>query len=368
MKYLYDEFFGWIEEKTPIIYKICHDGISIQGGSLLGSGFEPECEEGITLPKIIKGIPVTELAGCYSQNEIGYIEAKKLKRINIQIVVEKRCKVPGLCGGLQNTVETFKVRFLSSDIMHINPVRSLGRDYITEIIFDGTVVDDADWENSSFETGLFKDCCKLKSIRGDFKGYRLSGNTFEGCKSLVHLPDLRVKYMGGREFYNCTSLRGIHLCNGLKEIGCEIFKNCVSLEDIFIPDTVEVIGSGAFEGCVRLKTIHLPKHLAEIPERMFAKCEKLQKVFLSDDVEKIGIEAFMGCTAMKRPWLPKKLLSIGERAFYGCTSIQQIYLPENLSEIGADAFANCDNLVIHGKQGTLAERYAKENRFTFVVD
>lgn len=375
MKYLFNkQFNSWIDEEKTITYSQCHDGIVINAGTLLGSGFEPYHLSGLTLPEEIDGVPVTELNGLFRQDEVGYIEATKLKRIDIRVTVdkdfygEKRCRFPVLCGGLQDTIQSIRISFLA-DKAHINPIEdSSVRSTIEYVGFDGKVIDDADWDYGSFQSRIFMGCTNLKVIRGGFEGYCLTGCTFMDCKSLVYPPDIRVKSMGEREFLNCTSLGQIHLHNGLKAIGYECFRNCKSLRDIYIPDTVEHIGNGAFDGCLHLETIHFPKTVTEIPDRLFANCEKIQKVFLPDEIKSIGNEAFIGCALLKKPWLPDGLTHIGEKAFYGCVSMKDIYLPDTLNSVGEDAFSNCNHLVIHGKTGTLAERYANDHQIEFVGD
>lgn len=89
---------------------------------------------------------------------------------------------------------------------------------------------------------------------------------------------------------------------------------------------------------------------------------------MPDEIKSIGNEAFIGCASLKKPWFPDGLTHIGEKAFYGCVSMKDIYLPDTLDSVGEDAFSNCNHLVIHGKTGTLAERYANDHQIEFVAD
>lgn len=376
MEYLFSKRFNsWIREEKPLRYSLCFDGVSIREGSLLGSGFEPYERNGVTLPEEIDGMPVTELAGSFRQEEIGYIEAYGIKRIDLTLTAEMDFygqyifSFPVTCGGMRETLESAVFRFRSDHPAHVRPIEDhVVRAAVREISFDGTVIDDADWESGSFAEGLFRGCPRLAAVNGLFKGDSLGGSTFEGCKSLVSPPTMKVKQFLSHEFRNCASLETLHLSEGLRYIGYECFKDCASLNDLYVPDTVEEIAAGAFDGCVQLQSIHLPKTLRAIPDRMFASCERLRKVFLSDEIASIGREAFAGCAALARPWIPEKTGSIGERAFAGCVSMREIYLPETLSSIGKDAFADCGGLVIHGKPGTAAQRYASENGLAFIAE
>ena len=270
MKYLFNkQFNSWIDEKETITYGSCHDGIVIRSGTLLGSGFEPYELSGLTLPEEIDGVPVTELKGTFRQDEAGYIEAAKLKRIDIRVIVNRDfygdtvCRFPVLCGGLQNTIQSIRITF-AADKARIDPVADMYvRSAIEYVGFTGKVTDNPDWDCGSFSSGLFDGCAKLKAVDGSFEGYCLTGRTFMDCVSLVNPPDIRVRYMGEREFLNCTSPAEIHLHDGLKAIRSECFKNCVALRDIYIPDTVAELGTGVFDGCVSLETVHFPKRIAE---------------------------------------------------------------------------------------------------------
>lgn len=358
------------EEKRCAMEKIkyykTYDGICVIAGSVLGSGFEPYGLNGITIPDEIDGVPVTELRATYLQQEIGYIEAFHLKRISLQIIGdgfrEMRCGTPLLCGGVQNSLESMELEFSASK-MHLN---SFDCTQLTKVIFKGKVVDDPDWDYGSFADRIFLGCEKLVSISGIFEGWYLGSSCFAGCTALRTLPVLKIKVMGDEIFKNCKSLSKIHLSNGLKRIGSNVFENCISLEDLYIPDTVEEIGNRIFSGCISLQSVHMPKKIFKISNGMFQNCVKLKKVFLPDELKQIENDAFYGCRELQSPWMLDGLLSIGERAFYGCSMIKEIWIPQSVTFIGEDAFSECPGVVLKGKIGSAAEKYANENGISFI--
>ena len=70
-------------------------------------------------------------------------------------------------------------------------------------------------------------------------------------------------------FQNCTTLREVELCDGLRRIKSEAFRGCSSLERIVIPSTVEVIERRAFMNCSRLVEVELWSGLTQIEDEAF---------------------------------------------------------------------------------------------------
>lgn len=359
-------------ETSPIAYIPNPDGLTVTAGSLVNSGFTPGYERGVTLPYDIDGIPITELRGHYSKGDIGFIEARRLKRAYLEIVDNgwrssvhdpMICQAPSLVGGCQNTIEEMQLRFVGENL-------SLGsfeeRDYLTSVEFIGNVLPHCDWDSDYIDSGAFKNCRRLRRVAGALKAKWLLGGVFDGCESLVYLPDIHVKGIYAYVFRNCRSLSRIHLHNGLMHIGSSVFENCVSLNDIYIPDTVTELGEHLFKNCSGLQSLHLPDGLPEIATGMFYGCCALKKVFLPNNLTEIKDEAFDGCVSMSSPWIPNGLKTIGSKAFRGCTSMKIIYIPNSVQSIGDRAFENCADLTIRGNVGSFAQEYARKQGIPFV--
>lgn len=100
---------------------------------------------------------------------------------------------------------------------------------------------------------------------------------------------------------------------GTKKIEGRAFCSCYDLEEIEIPNSVNVIGTDAFADCINLKKIEI------------------------SDVIWIGKGAFRGCSSLKRFKIPNLVRGIGEEAFMDCYSLEEIIFP-NLSGIFLHAF------------------------------
>ena len=89
-------------------------------------------------------------------------------------------------------------------------------------------------------------------------------------------------------------------------------------------------------------------------------------VVINSGVTSIGMCAFTMCSSLKEVTIPGTVTSIGDNAFDSCSSLKEVTIPASVTSIGDNAFFGCDpNLVIHGKIGTAAAQYAKENGIDF---
>ncbi len=167
------------------------------------------------------------------------------------------------------------------------------------------------------------------------------------------VPD-SVKSIGGGAFAgfyyysNYTSyLTTVTLPKGLTSIGDNAFSNCVSLTSITIPDSVTNIGSWAFCKCTSLTDITIPDSVISIAREAFAQCENLNSVTLG-----------------------KGLTYIDYDAFYSCPFLNSVTIPQDC-HLGGGAFGYIggnpvSDFTIYGYTGSDAERYANENKFTFI--
>ena len=65
--------------------------------------------------------------------------------------------------------------------------------------------------------------------------------------------------------------------------------------------------------------------------------------------------------------LPEQAVSISRYAFAGCPNLSYIYIPASTTQINDQAFGELQHLTIFGKTGTIAESYAQEHGFNFIV-
>jgi hypothetical protein len=189
-----------------------------------------------------------------------------------------------------------------------------------------------------------------------------------------------VTSIGERAFYECSSLTGITVPDGVTSIGAYAFYECSSLASITIPDSVTSIGNYAFSWCSSLASVTIPDGVTSIGWNAFNGCSSLTSITIPDGVTSIGGIAFSGCSSLasitveannlsycdidgvlfdvkKKKLLdypqgrkdtsytiPASVTSIEHGAFSGCSSLTSIAIPDSVTSIGDNAFSGCSSL------------------------
>lgn len=104
------------------------------------------------------------------------------------------------------------------------------------------------------------------------------------------------------------------------------------------------IGGYAFDNCISLETVELPNTVDTINIGAFSMCSYLSKVTLSNTLRLIGANAFAGDISLTSIALPTSLKGIGTQAFWNCAGLNMVTIPAYVEQIGAGAFSNCQNL------------------------
>lgn len=242
---------------------------------------------------------------------------------------------------------------------------------------------------SAIGTGAFYGCSKLSDVALPETLMYLGGEAFKYCESItnieipqeierieggtfaqtglskIQIPET-VQYIGEEAFCLCTNLAQIDIPENITTVGYKAFDKTpwleeqlqenslfimgnsllvvsTSVENVTIPEHVQVIESGAFENCMITK-IEIPETVKEIKAAAFAGCSHLIEIKLPKNITILEEGIFEGCTSLVMMELPEKLCEIGDSAFKNCTSMESIVIPKMVKRIGSGAFAGCSNL------------------------
>lgn len=182
-----------------------------------------------------------------------------------------------------------------------------------------------------------------------------------GVKSVVITEGLEL--LGVSVFYGCELLDSVvisdNVVNNNTMINNNSFNGC-SIEYASVPASLiaivpkdslkevvvtsgEKIEDEAFRNCSTLSNVTMSESVVNIGYAAFIECTNLTDVKLSDLATNIGDYAFSGCVKLEKIDLPKELIDLGQYAFAG-SGIVDLKIPEKLTYIRYCAFSNCDNL------------------------
>lgn len=172
-------------------------------------------------------------------------------------------------------------------------------------------------------------------------------------QSLYGVP---VKAIGASAFMECISLEEITLPESIERIGTNAFTNN-KITEIFIPKNVSYIEDAAFYLCHKLKNIKVDeqnRNYKSVDGVLFSKDGKLLHSYPSekevalytvpDGVEIIEKYAFNRCKYLEKVVLSESVTEIRENAFYGCEKLTEIVISASVKKIDKTAFREINNL------------------------
>ena len=230
----------------------------------------------------------------------------------------------------------------------------------------------------------FENCTGLKKVVIPSIVEEIGNDVFKGCSNLTIYCEpgsIAEKYAKDNNIkYKCIIIgsNGEYLiCEEDKDgkiaiTGIENVNSSIKLE---IPSEVnkkivKAIGEAAFKGCEQITSVTIPKTIEYIGKEAFANCTNLSELKISEDITEgaaIGYSAFINCSKLTEVTIPNNVTAIFHNAFENCTGLKKIVIPSEVGVIGNDTFKGCTNLTIYCEEGSVAEKYAKDNNIKYVV-
>lgn len=194
-------------------------------------------------------------------------------------------------------------------------------------------------ENGAYKMRMeiFKDSTILTVPKGKYivNGYIGYGSLFEGCTTLLWIPDLELlrsdsgTYSCSRMFVRCPSLRTV---GNLKMKNCDnayyMFQGCSNLESIASLDTSSITNTGLmFNGCTKLKSIpHFDTSNVTDMSSMFGECSSLESIPLLDTSNVTSMSTmFTSCSSLSTiPQLDTSNVTNMKSMFETCSTLKSI--------------------------------------------
>lgn len=171
----------------------------------------------------------------------------------------------------------------------------------------------------------FYNCAELTSVTFEkpeepLQGYLTFGDyAFAKCSALkeIEFPD----YLG-----NLIYAPGGYILETIPALGAHAFEDCVLLTEVTFKanDAGSIVfGESLFKGCVMLNTVNLPENVTEISAGMFEN-SGISTLVLPASVKAIGARAFAGCKQLTTLTIPAAVEVVGAEVFEGWTETQSV--------------------------------------------
>ncbi|MBR2138088.1 MAG: leucine-rich repeat protein, partial [Bacilli bacterium] len=170
----------------------------------------------------------------------------------------------------------------------------------------------------------------------------------------VYIPTT-VETIKQGAFYGCENINNIYFStvSNVKYIHDSVFRNCISLLEIELPNSLIYLGDNCFYSCNNLNKITIDKNLSYLGSAAFAYCTIddininnenscygfLNGILYDKNTNKL-IYSNLETSSIN---IPSFITSISDYAFCGNNNISEIKF-NNVEQIGDYAFINCANL------------------------
>ena len=276
------------------------------------------CEEitSVTLPEGVKTI------GCYAFNG-----CESLRTIKLPNTLETIDDLAFQGCNLRNVTLPNSVKRLGWNVFNNNPdLNKLVVPTSVTMVAENTIV----WNEDG--TGI--------TITGD-----ISNNTFS----------------------NWTEIEEVIVQDGCTAISESAFMHCYSLRRVSLPETVTSLGARVFAECWNLEKVNIPNEVTELMEFIFSSCS-LEEIILPEKLELIGENAFQCCDYLLEVVIPYGTKHISDRAFAACGQLERVTIPSTVETIEGDIFKyGYQKVVIAAPAGSRAIEYAQQMGYKYEI-
>ena len=204
----------------------------------------------------------------------------------------------------------------------------------------------------------FSGCSNLTSITMPDSITAIEWYAFQNCSALenVELPRnlSSIRYWA---FDHCDSLTEIYIPESVRYMDGTVFASCQNLEKIVVNESNSFFTS--VDGILfskDLQTLYqypsakegirydIPGSVTSIMGWTFRNCSSLTEITIPNSVTYLDWGVFSG-SGIVNIIIPEGITKIPPSSFLDCVSLKSIYIPNSVTEIGNYVFSGCESLV-----------------------
>ena len=120
-----------------------------------------------------------------------------------------------------------------------------------------------------------------------------------------------------------------------------------------------------------IKTIIVEEGVTNVSRYAFFNCIRLEHISLPSTLDNIEERAFRSCLSLTQIEIPSGVKTMSDGIFENCDSLVTVIIPQSVTTIGKNTVGykasgdRISGVVIYGMKGSQAEKYAKANSITF---
>lgn len=162
-----------------------------------------------------------------------------------------------------------------------------------------------------------------------FSGLAITSVKFP--KSLIYIDDCA--------FAKCPALKRVEIPSNVVQLGTMVFSGCKMLEYAYYPASIQRNAGSTFEFCTSLKEIKIEDGVTNLPVDFARECSSLENIELPNTLERIYTNAFFG-TGLKNLTIPNSVEFIDINAFANCKFLNIVFIQTATNAIAENAFDN----------------------------
>ena len=288
-----------------------------------------------TIPEMVEGYPVTQIAGGAGGNcnLSGLVIPNSVTWMNYGAFCS--------CPNLESVVLSDNISRVYESFQNCPALRSIyfGKTYLESV--------DAFTENYG---------------SGNLVNHSVTEITWNAINGLLYqrsFPNLQTLTLGNavqtipENFLQLTQISTLAIPASVKTIGAEAFVGSSKLSSISVAagnknydsrdDCQAIISKATDELILGCSTTVIPATVKSIGDKAFLN-SPIEEISIPGSVSDIGISAFRNCTNLKHVELNEGLKTINSWAFASCEGNEEIVFPSTITNIGGEAFGQWSSL------------------------